>query len=238
MSINAKLGRVSIGPITHHFYISSDLGAFMVERASNDKHGRSAEAENIRMVGKLVAKLNEPHVMHTVRQERERMINILKQQEFTSLEHMPHEAAVLINAGNGTSKSSGLRAQVVEEASERDRAIFDCISVIGACKDRSMATLAPALHALREDVQVSSSAIKEHAEMVDLLTWVEERKLKVDPFDMPTGQGDADVGWRISQYVQDRSKHAGGERVIYEHFKDDLVEALRIAKALYEKEGG
>ncbi|MDR0204968.1 MAG: hypothetical protein LBJ40_22785 [Delftia acidovorans] len=51
-------------------------------------------------------------------------------------------------------------------------------------------------------------------------------------FDMPTGQGDADVGWRVIQH------HMGAptERVVSEVYKDDPRSAIRAAIARLERD--
>jgi hypothetical protein len=69
----------------------------------------------------------------------------------------------------------------------------------------------------------------------DLLRAIADNYWKVDPFDMPTpGGDDADVGWRISEY------HGRGhdERVVIEHFRDDLPGAIREAIAAAAKPSG
>lgn len=50
---------------------------------------------------------------------------------------------------------------------------------------------------------------------------------KLEPFEMPTGQGDADVGWRVVEFHQQEPR----ERVIAEVFKDDPRAALEAAEA-------
>lgn len=60
-----------------------------------------------------------------------------------------------------------------------------------------------------------------------LLDAVRDNSWKLDPFDMPTGGGDADIGWRVVQY------HMGEptERVVAEAYEDDPRAAIRAAMA-------
>ena len=65
----------------------------------------------------------------------------------------------------------------------------------------------------------------------DLLDALRDNSWKVEPFDMPTGQGDADIGWRVVEYYMDKPT----ERTVAEVYKDDPAAA--IIAALREKEG-
>lgn len=67
----------------------------------------------------------------------------------------------------------------------------------------------------------------------DLLRAIADNYWKVDPFDMPMpGGDDADVGWRISEYL----RH--GQRVVVECYRDDLPGAIREAIAAAAKPSG
>jgi hypothetical protein len=48
---------------------------------------------------------------------------------------------------------------------------------------------------------------------------------KLEPFEMPTGQGDADVGWRVTDYHESVPR----ERTVAEVFHDDPRAALAAA---------
>jgi hypothetical protein len=50
---------------------------------------------------------------------------------------------------------------------------------------------------------------------------------QLEPFDMPTGAGDADVGWRVRGFYMRKPE----ERIIGEVFKDDPRAAIRAAVA-------
>lgn len=58
-----------------------------------------------------------------------------------------------------------------------------------------------------------------------LLDFIASEYLDVSPFAMPTGQGDADVGWQLHQ------EHEGkkGRVVVAYHYRDDLRAAIRKA---------
>lgn len=53
-----------------------------------------------------------------------------------------------------------------------------------------------------------------------LLDFIASEYLSVQPFDMPTGQGDADIGWQVVE---------PGGRILAEVFHDDLRAALQAA---------
>ena len=59
------------------------------------------------------------------------------------------------------------------------------------------------------------------------LDWLGNEYVFTEPFDMPTGGGDADVGWRLAQ------EHMGKkERVVLsEEFRDDLRQTIDKAMA-------
>jgi hypothetical protein len=63
------------------------------------------------------------------------------------------------------------------------------------------------------------------------LDFVASEYLHLVPFDMPTGQGDADVGWEIRQSVCGQIKDV----VIVRHYKDDVRAALDEAICVIEK---
>lgn len=65
-----------------------------------------------------------------------------------------------------------------------------------------------------------------------LLNFVAAEYLDLRSFGMPTGQGDADVGWRVVQH------HMGEptERVVAEVYKDDPRSAIRAAIARLERD--
>jgi hypothetical protein len=56
------------------------------------------------------------------------------------------------------------------------------------------------------------------------LDWIASEYLTVEPFDMPTGQGDADVGWRVFQY------HGRERKLIAEHHVDNVRAAIDAAR--------
>lgn len=58
-----------------------------------------------------------------------------------------------------------------------------------------------------------------------LLDAIAENYWKLDPFSMPTGADDADVGWRIVQYHMDKPH----ERTVAEVYRDDPRAAIRAA---------
>lgn len=59
-------------------------------------------------------------------------------------------------------------------------------------------------------------------EASSLLKMIATEYLSVQPFDMPTGQGDADIGWQVV---------APEGKVVADVFSDDLLAALRMARA-------
>ncbi|WP_227472701.1 hypothetical protein, partial [Delftia acidovorans] len=65
-----------------------------------------------------------------------------------------------------------------------------------------------------------------------LLNFIAAEYLDLRSFGMPTGQGDADVGWRVIQH------HMGEptERVVAEVYKDDPRSAIRAAIARLERD--
>lgn len=63
------------------------------------------------------------------------------------------------------------------------------------------------------------------------LDFIASEYLRVDCFDMPTGQGDADVGWRLEQQFQ----QAPHMRVIACVYKDDLRACIDAAIAAESK---
>ena len=65
-----------------------------------------------------------------------------------------------------------------------------------------------------------------------LLNFIAAEYLELRSFGMPTGQGDADVGWRVIQH------HMGEptERVVSEVYKDDPRSAIRAAIARLERD--
>ena len=62
----------------------------------------------------------------------------------------------------------------------------------------------------------------EEVEASALIRLIASEYLSVQPFDMPTGQGDADIGWQVM---------APEGKVLAEVFSDDLLAALRMARA-------
>jgi hypothetical protein len=59
------------------------------------------------------------------------------------------------------------------------------------------------------------------------LDWLAREYWRLDPFDMPTGGGDADVGWRVVQYHGDAPR----ERTVAEVYTDDPRAAIDAAIA-------
>lgn len=59
------------------------------------------------------------------------------------------------------------------------------------------------------------------------LDWLAREYWRLDPFDMPTGGGDADVGWRVTQYHGDAPR----ERTVAEVYTDDPRAAIDSAIA-------
>lgn len=59
------------------------------------------------------------------------------------------------------------------------------------------------------------------------LDWLAREYWRLDPFDMPTGAGDADVGWRVLQYHGDEPR----ERIVAEVYTDDPRAAIDAAIA-------
>lgn len=67
------------------------------------------------------------------------------------------------------------------------------------------------------------AAAQEDARGAELFALIASEYLTVEPFDMPTGQGDADVGWRVYQY------QGFDKKLLAEHFFDDLRAAIDAA---------
>ena len=67
---------------------------------------------------------------------------------------------------------------------------------------------------------------------VERLTYIASEYLKIDSFNIPTGQGDADVGWRISQYRMGWPS----EKVMHEHFSDDLRAAIDATRSSHAED--
>lgn len=59
------------------------------------------------------------------------------------------------------------------------------------------------------------------------LSFIQREYIKVEPTVLPTGGGDADVGWRLTDYYESDPQ----ERVVAEIFRDDLREAIDAAIA-------
>ncbi|WP_282265523.1 hypothetical protein [Stenotrophomonas sp. PS02298] len=59
-----------------------------------------------------------------------------------------------------------------------------------------------------------------------LLDAVQRNHWKLAPVDLPTGLGDADVGWRV---IEEDMSAPSGRRVVHEHATDDVRAALRYA---------
>lgn len=66
------------------------------------------------------------------------------------------------------------------------------------------------------------------------LNWIEREYVQVDTFSMPTGAGDADVGWTFKEWYEGERE----PRLIYRHYKDDLRAAIDAAIAAAKKEAG
>lgn len=71
---------------------------------------------------------------------------------------------------------------------------------------------------------------KEERDALDLFQWLNDEYVKVEPF-TPTGADAADVGWRFIQCHQSEPR----ERVFYEHYRDDLLEATQDAIEALER---
>ena len=54
------------------------------------------------------------------------------------------------------------------------------------------------------------------------LDWLEENALSLGPVDVPTGGGDADVGWKVREFTMGRS------------YQRDLSFAMRLRAAIDE----
>jgi hypothetical protein len=72
------------------------------------------------------------------------------------------------------------------------------------------------------ELEAENAKLREDAERLDLIA---SEYLHVAPFDMPTGGGDADVGWVISQ--------AQGKNLVetVRHYSDDLRAAIDAARS-------
>lgn len=67
----------------------------------------------------------------------------------------------------------------------------------------------------------------------DLLDFIQKESMTLESFDIPTGGGDSDIGWRILQWYMGEDK-AREIAVVYE---DDARAAIRAARAQLSKEG-
>lgn len=72
--------------------------------------------------------------------------------------------------------------------------------------------------------QIGIESLNDTRRKADLLNKIASEYLVIEPFSMPTGGDDADVGWRISQY------HCGKTEpiVLAEIYRDDLCAALEV----------
>ena len=61
-------------------------------------------------------------------------------------------------------------------------------------------------------------------EDAERLKHIANEYLTVEPFDMPTGQGDSDVGWRVFQW------HGTNRVTLGEIHKDDMRAAIDAAR--------
>lgn len=71
-----------------------------------------------------------------------------------------------------------------------------------------------------------AEAIEPYRKDTKRLDYIAREYIKIDPFDIPTGADDADVGWRLSQYRMGKPS----EVVIVAHYGDDLRAAIDAAR--------
>jgi hypothetical protein len=71
---------------------------------------------------------------------------------------------------------------------------------------------------LREMVEALNAAIKDHRR----LEYIQNEYLCVEPFNIPTGQGDADVGWEVSQWHEGKPTPIS----LVTHYRDDVRAAI------------
>jgi hypothetical protein len=81
------------------------------------------------------------------------------------------------------------------------------------------------LYTAAQMLAYASQAVAAVAEDAARLDAIASEYWTLAPFDMPTGQGDADVGWRVTQYVGMARK----PEVIAEHFFDNPRAAIDAA---------
>jgi hypothetical protein len=81
------------------------------------------------------------------------------------------------------------------------------------------------LAALQAERDALRSALEQRDGDAERLDAIASNYWKVDSFEMPTGQGDADVGWKISAYFQAEPR----ERVVAQVWHDDLRAAIDAA---------
>lgn len=68
--------------------------------------------------------------------------------------------------------------------------------------------------------------VKGDADDRQRLDFIQREYIRVDSFDIPTGAGDADVGWRLTDFYM-AEPH---ERIVAEVFRDDLRAAIDAAR--------
>jgi hypothetical protein len=93
----------------------------------------------------------------------------------------------------------------------------------GACTDTSL-TPEPLVTLAACEAYARALAAARGQEDAARLDWIASEYLTVEPFDMPTGQGDADVGWRVFQY------HGRERKLIAEHHVDNVRAAIDAAR--------
>jgi hypothetical protein len=70
-----------------------------------------------------------------------------------------------------------------------------------------------------------TSALDAITKDAERLNFISSEYIKIDPFSIPTGGDDADVGWCLSQYYMAKPN----EREIHRHYNDDLRSAIDAA---------
>jgi len=73
-----------------------------------------------------------------------------------------------------------------------------------------------------------TSALDAITKDAERLNFIASEYIKIDPFSIPTGGDDADVGWCLSQYYMAKPN----EREIHRHYNDDLRSAIDSAMKL------
>ena len=82
-------------------------------------------------------------------------------------------------------------------------------------------------HGLHEALALphDTSALDAITKDAERLNFIASEYIQIDPFSIPTGGDDADVGWCLSQYYMAKPN----EREIHRHYSDDLRSAIDAA---------